>query len=238
VDLEFFQKLRRPHDKHASVPIETALFQECLGALRLRFLDEPCHSVNRGPLTEGCPRFDVAVAGFRPVGHHPESHQPARLRCLDRCFQCRPEPRGRIDQVVRREHRQYRLRLVPDRLQRRHSHSGGGVASHRFQQDPRRTQRVVSELFGHQKTMILIADHQGGGEPDVAGEPVQGLLHQGSPGGRNVQKLLGVSLPGQGPEPRPHAAGEDHGNDRWVFRRPAHAPSPCWTGATDGRPMA
>ena len=108
--LEHLDKGRCLAEKDADVPKEITAIEIPLGHVFRWLLDEATHAQGR----EIAPLYlDIAVAGMRAVGFHPEDHQHPVFGCVD----------GRLDPT--RE----RLRIGHDVIRRSKQHDGFGTHS-------------------------------------------------------------------------------------------------------------
>ena len=114
--------------------------------------------------------------------------------------------------VVRRKNEQVVLVRVPGQVERHGGDGGCGVAAGRLQHDRLRTDADFAQLFGNHEAMALVANHHRRGEIGHALQAVERALDHAVMAGQ-LQKLLGVQLPGQGPQPGAGPAGENDRHD-------------------------
>ena len=81
--------------------------------------------------------------------------------------------------MVGRQNQQDRILFLLRSLQRRHGNGRGRIFPHRFQNDGPRLNTLFAQLFGDHKPVVLVADHNRGGQILQPLETPQGLLDHG-----------------------------------------------------------
>ena len=233
--LEFLQVAPGAEHEHAAVPVVVAGLQELLRALRVGFLHEAC---DPKPRAARGPALDVPVGALSAARDDTEGDELPGLRGAERGAHRLLEGRGVPDQVIGRQHQQYRIGRIRARgaaLKRRmraECDRRRGVASEGLEEGGAWLDLQRSQLLRYQEAMRLVAHDHGRGRRETL-ETQHGLLQQGvRPGQR--QQLLGIQLARQRPQA---GAGSAAQNDWSEHRRPAEAAA---QGVTSGlpRPMA
>ena len=112
-----------------------------------------------------------------------------------------------VDDMIRRQQRHDRVRIVLGQQQRGHRRGRRGVAALRLENDGARRHLELAQLLGDQEAMLLVADDQRRGEA-AAGHPPHRLLQHAALGDER-QQLLRPQRPRQGPQSRSGAARQD-----------------------------
>ena len=194
---------RGAEHEHAAVPEIVTLGQVALGGRQVRLFDKGLdmrRAVDRRRLSA-----DIAVAGFRFGGHHPEGDDLAfvdfRLGRRQGCV----EGIGIADDMVCRQHQQDRIIPVRQRRERRGRNGRGGIAGSGFQEDFLRDQIQRTTLFGHDEPMFFVTYNDRRADALALDGQVLDSLQRGLKQTQvTVQgnKLLGFKCSGKRPQAR------------------------------------
>ncbi len=182
------------------------------------FLDEALHRAHPGFIQRRA-GFNVAVTGFRRGRHDAEGDQPTRFGVKRGLRHGGAKAFAIGDDVIGRQDQQQRIDALVPGVQRRHRHRRRGIAAHRLQNHHRRLDADRAQLLGHHEAVFLIAHHQRRGDVFGGADPQRGVLQHGVLVDQR-EKLFGIGLARERPQPRAATPGEDDGNDHARSPRP------------------
>ena len=178
-------------------------------ALRLvRLLDEALDAPHLRIDRQRLPGMDVAVAGRRMVGGHPEGDDLAGFRRRAGLGAQPGEFRPVLEHMVGGQHRHHRRGIPPRRPGRRRPDRRGAVAPLRLEQD-RRLGADLLQLLGDPKTIVEIGDHHRRLEDRPVADQGDHRL-EGRPVADQRNELLGQALAQLRPDAGPRAPAHDH----------------------------
>ena len=213
--LELLQLLdigRGAQHEHAAVPEVVAGCDEAPGIGKIRLLDELPDRVGVLEARHRGPAADVAVAGFGAVGDDAEGGQESLVGGGGRRRDGAVE-RGRVlDHVIGRQHQQQRGRVGFGKLHGGGGHGGCRIPADRFEQQQLRRDADGAQLFGDQKPVFLVADHDRCLDARGALQAQHRLLQHRVLRGQ-AQKLLRIGAARQRPEAGAGATAQDDGRD-------------------------
>lgn len=196
------------HHEDAGVPQIVAAGQIGLGRCRVGLLDKTVERARRatGKL---CPGPDVAVAGFRLVRRDAEGDHCPGVSMGGAQRHRVAESGGVADHMIGRHDQQHRIgRAGGERSQRQRRR---GVAPHRFEQQRRRLDVDLAQLFCCQETVFLVAyDERCGNRQSWRTGTQRGVLQQRALAVQR-QQLLRIAFARQRPEAGAGAAAQDDG---------------------------
>ena len=203
VKLQFGQKLSGAKHESAAVPQKIRVLNELSGALGIGFLDEARDEV--GARWHFFAALDISVSGFGLVGHDADAGQVTvscgTARDFDGSMKCGHVP----NRVVGRENQKLRFGVALKRVKCGERHGGRGVAREWFDHKRRGRDIDGQKLVGHQKAVLLIANHNRRGLVGDAAQTLERILQQAVIG-KERQKLFGQRRARKRPQPRAKTA--------------------------------
>ena len=181
------------------------------GGRGIGFLDEARDLEGALDAGQGLALGDVAIAGFRGGGLHAEGDDMAGARRGGGGAQRGGECFGVGDSGVGGHDPEHAVGVFLRREDAGDRDRRCAVAADRLEQDARPRDAGIAQLLGDDEAVVVVGDHDRGGEP-AADRPTGGFLQQGLLGEERPE-LLRIAFPRDRPEPRAGAAGQDDRHD-------------------------